>query len=75
MSDESDLWITNAIVNQHIQLFDYIDFIDKTDCKKGGFAEVICANWARSDRKVALKKLERYDVQKFVQEVLFFFFL
>ncbi len=65
----SNTWIENAIKDQHIQLFNYNDFRNKIKCGEGGLGKINCADWQYSDRKVALKELFDYNVQKFVQEV------
>ncbi len=80
--EKNELWIENAIKHHHIQLFDYREFKNVTICGEGGFAEIKCVEWPCSERQVVIKKLKKYEVKKFVQEVnfylnfyLFFFFL
>ena|SRR5581483_622816 len=70
-------WITNAITNQHIQQYEYSEFRNVTEIEEGegAFAYVRRADWPCSERKVALKELKRYSVQKFIKEVNDFFFL
>lgn len=69
-------WIEHAINQNYIQLYPYEDF---TNIKyngdgsgEGRFGRVASAEWPISNRKVALKNLKRYDVDKFVSEVNYF---
>lgn len=67
-------WITNAINNRFIQLYDYSEFRNVTNFEEGGFGRIKCADWPCSYRKVAIKELKYYEVLKFVEEVNIFFF-
>ncbi|RIA84488.1 kinase-like domain-containing protein [Glomus cerebriforme] len=62
-------WITNAINNQYIQQYEYSEFKNITKFEEGRFAHVKYADWPCSGRKVAIKELKSYDVQKLVEEV------
>jgi hypothetical protein len=62
-------WISNAINNQYIQLYEYSEFENITNFAEGGFGYIKYADWPCSDRKVAIKELKSYDVRKFVEEV------
>ncbi|RIA89118.1 kinase-like domain-containing protein [Glomus cerebriforme] len=66
-------WIENGLKNQYIQKYPYDRFQNiEYNGQSGGegrFSLVASAEWSDTNRKVALKKLKNYDVDKFVSEV------
>ncbi len=62
-------WINNAINDKHIQLYKYEEFKNVKKFAQGAFAHIKYADWPCSERKVALKKLRKFNIRKFVEEV------
>ncbi|GBB95107.1 hypothetical protein RclHR1_02480006 [Rhizophagus clarus] len=62
-------WINSAIVNRHIQLYPYNEFHNIEYNNESSFSRVDSADWPLTNRKVALKKLKNFNVEKFVSEV------
>jgi hypothetical protein len=69
-------WINSAIANKHLQLYPYNDFCNiEYNGNSGGegrFGRVASADWPITNSKVALKKLKKYDVDRFISEVNYF---
>ncbi|GBB95108.1 hypothetical protein RclHR1_02480007 [Rhizophagus clarus] len=62
-------WINSAIANGHFQLYSYNEFHHIRYNGEGRFSRVASADWPLTNRKVALKKLKNFNIEKFVSEV------
>uniref|UniRef100_A0A1D1XIE2 Serine/threonine-protein kinase HT1 n=1 Tax=Anthurium amnicola TaxID=1678845 RepID=A0A1D1XIE2_9ARAE len=65
-------WINYAIDHKYIQLYPHDDFINIRYGDSGGegrFSRVASAECPRTNRKVALKKLKNFNLEKFEAEV------
>lgn len=72
-------WLNFAVNNRYMSIYPYNEFHNvKYNGNSGGegrFSRVASAEWPCTNRKVALKNLKNFNVDKFVSEVNYFFFL
>ncbi|GBC27071.2 kinase-like domain-containing protein [Rhizophagus irregularis DAOM 181602=DAOM 197198] len=69
MSYNWNNWIEEAILNEHINCYEYKDFYNLEGIGTGGFGKVYRANWKDSHNIYALKSLKNSEAKKFVDEL------
>ncbi|GBC27069.2 kinase-like domain-containing protein [Rhizophagus irregularis DAOM 181602=DAOM 197198] len=69
MSYNWNNWIEEAILNEHINCYEYKDFYNLEGIGTGGFGKVYRANWKNSHNIYALKSLKDSEAKKFVDEL------
>ncbi|POG59813.1 kinase-like domain-containing protein [Rhizophagus irregularis DAOM 181602=DAOM 197198] len=69
MSYNWNNWIEEAILNEHINCYEYKDFYNLEGIGTGGFGKVYRANWKDSHNIYALKSLKYSEAKKFVDEL------
>jgi hypothetical protein len=72
-------WINFALENSYILSYPHNEFqnvrYNSDSGGEGRFSRVASADWTCANRKVALKKLKNFNVNKFVSEVNYLFLI
>jgi serine/threonine protein kinase len=68
-------WIEEAIVNEHLNYYEYNQFTNVQEIGTGSFGKVYRANWKNSGKQFALKSffnLNNVTMKEIVCEVIYY---